>query len=230
MWRLVLILLVFVNSHRGCAGENDLYDFLWLDPDKSVYVLQNKLYPKRNRLYFNIGYIMGLSSTFVDTSGVQLRMGYYLSEEWALEYGHYEYSHQNNSAYDSVKAINGAEPFSRRFVKQDAIFLRWSPFYGKINTFNEIYYFDWSFSVGTSALSAKSNLDSVRTPSSGNTFDSEYYNPLLLKTNIKFHLNKRTHLEVEYLNTNFESNSPSNPGAYEWDNRNDLSISLGVSF
>ena len=28
------------------ASEKDLYNFLWLDPDKKVYVLQNKIHKK----------------------------------------------------------------------------------------------------------------------------------------------------------------------------------------
>jgi len=44
------------------ASEKDLYDFLWLDPDKSVYVLQNKVYKKKNSFYGSVGFLQGQSS------------------------------------------------------------------------------------------------------------------------------------------------------------------------
>ena len=41
----LVVLFVTKNTH---AGEKSLYDFLWLDPDKKVYVLQNKIYKKEH--------------------------------------------------------------------------------------------------------------------------------------------------------------------------------------
>ena len=73
---LHLLILVMIPNWIQ-AGENDLYDFLWLDPDKSVYVLQNKIYAKNKSLYLDMGYINGLSNAFQDTTGAQLKLGYY---------------------------------------------------------------------------------------------------------------------------------------------------------
>ena len=76
------ILLLTIFSLSAQAGENDLYDFLWLDPDKSVYVLQNKIYPKDNSFYLDISYGTGLSGDFQDTNGAGIKGGYYFAEEW----------------------------------------------------------------------------------------------------------------------------------------------------
>lgn len=226
---LHLLILVMIPNWIQ-AGENDLYDFLWLDPDKSVYVLQNKIYPKNKSLYLDFGYINGLSNAFQDTTGAQLKVGYYFKEEWAVELSHSSYSHSNNSTYESLKVINGAEPFSRKMKTLTSAFIIWSPFYGKINTFNKIFYFDWSFGLGTGDMQAESNLESVTNPALPSSFKGESYNPLLLKSNIKFHLNRRVHLGVEFHNANFQAGSPKSPSKKEWRQMNDLVFSLGVSF
>lgn len=42
-----LALVLFTLSAPALrADEKDLYDFMWLDPDKKVYVLQNKVHKK----------------------------------------------------------------------------------------------------------------------------------------------------------------------------------------
>lgn len=219
---------MFCNAVQ--AGENDLYDFLWLDPDKSVYVLQNKIYPKDKTYYLDLSYGVGLSGDFQDTSGAGIKGGWYFDEEWAVELGYITYSHTENSAYDAIKAVNGAEPFARRFKNAASAYLIWSPFYGKINTFNKIYYFDWSFGAGLGSVNAESNLDSVRDPSLPNTFESESYITGNLKTNVKFHLNRNLHLGVEFSNVNYQANTPSKPSSKRWKQNNDVLFSIGVSF
>lgn len=230
MKRFIHLLILVMIPHWVQAGENDLYDFLWLDPDKSVYVLQNKIYPKNKSLYLDFGYAKGLSNEFQDTTGAQLKLGYYFKEEWAFEVNYMTYSHQNNATYESLKVINGAEPFSRKAKRLTSVYLIWSPFYGKINTFNKIYYFDWSFGVGTGSLQAESNLESVTHPALPNNFESENYIPVLFKSNVKFHINRRLHIGVEFQNINYQAGSPTAPSAKEWRQLNDLIFSVGVSF
>jgi len=230
MSRLIHLLIFILTPLLGQAGEKDLYDFLWLDPDKKVYVLQNKIYPKNKSLYLDFGYISNMTSKFEDTNGVQLKFGFYFNEEWALEFNYNQYGSQTNTTYESVRVVNDSEPFIRRVNRIQSLFLIYSPFYGKINTFNKIFYFDWSFGIGTGQMNAESNLKSVRNPGSPNTFEAERYNPIQFKSNIKFHMNKNIHVGVEFLNSNFEAGSPKNPGSNEWKQSNDLIFSLGVSF
>lgn len=227
--RLKLIFLFCIISFNTNAGEDDLYDFLWLDPDKSVYVLQNKIYPKDKSFYFDLGYNMNMTSTFQETTGAQLKAGYFFTEEWAIEVMYMSYSNEDNSTLDSVKIVAGLAPFVRRPLSSTSIFAVWSPFYGKVNTFNKIFYFDWSFGVGTGQYSMESNLDTVELTSE-DRFEEETYTPLQLKTTLKFHLNRNVHLGIEFLNTNFEANTPKNKNSKSWDQNNDLIFSIGASF
>lgn len=210
--------------------EKDLYDFLWLDPDKKVYVLQNKIYPKTNSFYADLGYIQTQTGEFQETTGGQIRAGYFWNEEFAVEIAHMQYGSQNNSAYSNIQIVNGQEPFIRRPVRNTSVFVVWSPFYGKINTFNKIFYFDWYFGAGTGEMVMESNMDSVVKADTKSTFETEVFNPIQLKTGFKVHLNRHVHLGVEFLNTNFQAGSAKKPSSNDWKQSNDLIFSLGVSF
>tara|TARA_B100001971_G_C18266032_1_gene592549 strand:+ start:961 stop:1668 length:708 start_codon:yes stop_codon:yes gene_type:complete len=212
------------------AEETDLYDFLWLDPDKKVYVLQNKIYPKTKTIYFDIGYLSNDASKFQDTTAGQIRLGYFFNEELGIEINHAQYGSSNNSAYENVKAVNGLEPFIRRPLTSTSLFLIWSPFYGKINTFNKIFYFDWYFGLGTGTYEMETNLEKVVNPGIASQFESETFTPIQLKSGLKFHINRRLHLGVEYINTNFQAGSAERPTANDWKQSNDLVFSMGVSF
>ena len=225
------LILTLIYSIGTLAGENDLYDFLWLDPDKSVYVLQNKIYPKDKSLYLDLGYSTSLTSAFQDTLGAQLKLGYFFKEEWAVEAMLMQYSNTDNSVFDSVRDNNGKIPFVRRPLSSKSLFLIYSPFYGKINTFNKIFYFDWSFGLGTGQYQMESNLKTVIINNAANTYDQESFTPIQVKSTVKFHLNKHMHLGVEFMSTNFEAKTdPNNQSKKDWKRNNDLIFSLGVSF
>lgn len=224
------LLLLILSTSNVQAGENDLYDFLWLDPDKTVYVLQNKIYPKDKSFYADFGFVTGITSTFQDTIGGQLKLGYFFSEEWAVEYNLIQYSNSDNSAHDNVEFVSETVPFVRRPISTNSLFLIYSPFYGKINTFNKIFYFDVSFGVGTGSFVAESNLKTANDITQ-NKFSTETYTPIQLKATTKFHLNENLHLGIEFLSTNFEANSdPENLNKKSWKRNNDLIFSIGVSF
>lgn len=226
-WFLLLLTIITSNAQ---AGEEDLYDFLWLDPDKTVYVLQNKIYPKNKSFYADFGYVTGITSTFQDTNGGQLKLGYYFQEEWAIEFNHIQYFNAENSAHDNVEYVAQVVPFVRRPISTNSLFLIYSPFYGKINTFNKIFYFDMSFGVGTGSFVAESNLKTSQLKNT-NRYETEHYTPIQLKATTKLHLNKNLHLGIEFLSTNFNAKAdPENQDKTAWKRSNDLIFSIGVSF
>src|SRR5690606_17469085 len=130
-------------------------------------------YPKYQTFYFDIGYLIGLSNEFQDTNGIQLKGGYYFHEEWAVELQYMQYSNSDNSAYKNIQIINQSEPFVRRFKNDKSIYLIWSPFYGKINTFNKIVYFDWSLGVGIGQATTENNLKSVTDTNAPSAYEEE---------------------------------------------------------
>ena len=78
-----------------------------------------------------------------------------------------------NNAYHLLKSLNGVTPFLRREKNLLGAMALWSPFYGKINTFNKITYFDWFFGLGLGLLKSESNSDGFKGNGETNVFKNE---------------------------------------------------------
>lgn len=230
---ITITLFTTILSTSVQASERDLYDFLWLDPDKSVYVLQNKVFEKKNSFWGSAGYLRGLSSDYQDTTGFKVEAGYYLHEEWAIDLFYSQYSNSDNDAFKSLATINQSVPFLRRPTANYAVGVVWAPFYGKINTFNKIFYFDWSIGVGIGKYESESNAKTVTDSTEANRYDKESYTSIVTKTKLRFHASKNIHVDFELLRNNFRA-----PGAYipnrgqskSWRNNTDFILGVGFSF
>jgi len=230
MIKYLIAALVCILPLSLFASDKDLYDFLWLDQDKKVFVLQNKLFEKKHTFYTDLGYTGSLSGDFQDTSGFKLYAGYYLTEEFALELVYGQYSNSENAAYKNVLLVSGIEPFIRRPVSMTSIFLNWAPFYGKINTFNKIFYFDFIMGIGSGIYKMESNLDNVDQPSVFSTYSTESYTPLHLRAEFKFHANKRIHLGAEFMSTFIQAETPKSAPSKKLQQFNEFSLKVGISF
>jgi len=228
---MVLLLLAVGPTLR--AAEDDLYKFLWLDPDKQVYVLQNKVYKKRNSFYGSLGYLSGNSNEFQDTSGFQLTTGFYFHEEWALELFYNSYSNSNNDAFESLQRVNGSVPFIRKVDSSYGAMAIWSPFYGKVNTFNKIFYFDWNFGLGVTKINAQTNASTVANPNTSDQFQTESYTGVAYKTGLRFHASEHIHIGIDYFRQSYQAPGPTLnnvPGSDKWRHNSDVIFSVGFSF
>lgn len=215
------------------SAEKDLYDFLWLDPDKKVYVLQNKVHKKEHTVYANLGVGLGLSSTFQDTTLYHGNIGYYLTEEWALEGLYTGYNNKDNEALENLKRLNGSIPFIRKTKSNYGLIAKWSPFYGKINTFNKIFYFDWSFGLGAGKIETESNAKSVGNPAQANVYSSESYTTVIGKTELTFHATKNIHIGLGLIMNTYKAPGPTinnQVGSEKIRNNLDSVLSVGFSF
>lgn len=230
---LFTLALQFAVPVISRASEDDLYKFLWLDPDKSVYVLQNKLHPKSKTFYADIGYLMSLSGEFQNSKGFNFEFGYFFNENWAIELAGNLYNNSNNNAYNNLQSLKKGVPFIRRLNNTYSLFAIYSPFYGKINTFNKIFYFDWSFGVGLTKIGAESNATTVSDLNASTTFSSESYVGGSIKSQFKFYINKKIHLNIEYLRTTYRAPGPvieDIKGQDKWRANSDLIFGIGFSF
>lgn len=219
---------IFVPSLFG--EDEKVYDFLWLDKDKSVYVLQNKMFKKDKSLYCDIGGMMNITSAFQNTKGIQIRPGFYFTETLAVELFYNHYGHSDNASYKNIEYVNSSVPFVRRFNSSFGASLVWTPFYGKINTFNKIFYFDWSFGLGISQLKAESNIDSVTVSSAQNTYKSESYTGILGKTLVRFHVNQHIHVGFGFESTWYSAYGPNKAEGKQLNINNDVLLVIGFSF
>ena len=234
----IIIRVLFLTTMAGgtppvMAAEKDLYDFLWLDPDKKVYVLQNKIHKKEHTVYANFGVGLGLSTTFNDTTFFHGNIGYNLTEEWSLEALYTIYSNKENEALANLKHINKSIPFIRKTLNNYGLMAKWSPFYGKINTFNKIFYFDWSFALGAGKLNTKSNATTVSDENKADNYNSETYTSIIGKTELTFHASKNLHFGMGLIMNNYKAPGPSIvnvPTTNKLRNNLDSVFSIGVSF
>jgi outer membrane beta-barrel protein len=227
---LFTLIILLLTTKIAFSSEGDLYDFHWLDPDKKVYVLQNKVYPKKYKTYVGIGYISNNASKFQDSTGYAAYLGFNFLEEFGIEARHHQYKNKNNTDYQNIMFVNGGEPFVRKMNSLDGGLLVWSPFYGKINTFNKIIYFDLSFGAGYGQIKTQSNHESVVTASRQTEYKNETKSALLTKAALAVHLNKTFSVNLEYFNTTYKGQGPNPNIAEKIEHSGDIILSLSVSF
>ena len=212
------------------AAESNLYDFQWLDPDKKVYVLQNKIHKKEQTTYVHAGVLTVLNAPFQDSYGYQVNAGHYFTEEFAIEGVYTRYIHSNNENYDNVRAVNSSEPFVRRIKQSAGVMAVWSPFYGKVNTFNKIIYFDWHFAAGPAFFETESNLNTVTDPLLPGRYEKETHAGAITRTGLRIHFSPQVHLGIDLFNSHYMAPGPTNKTKDKLRMQNDGILSIGFSF
>jgi outer membrane beta-barrel protein len=147
----LLLVSIFLDSSPALAAQDDDYNFSWLDPEKKIYVLQNRRYRKAGTPQF---YAMGgfsLGDTYRSVIQAQPRLAWWMNEDMGFEVFYSYRSHSPNNVYEALdKATNGGaqSPYIREVRSQFGVLYNWAPWYAKINVFNSVLYFDWYFSIG----------------------------------------------------------------------------------
>lgn len=193
------ILFIFLNFIMLSlqAGESSVYDFSWLDKDKQVYVLQNRKFTKKDDFYGSFLLGMSTSGAFINSYAIQGRLGYFFQEEWGAELVFSKNQFATNKNYDSVKADAGAIPFYRAVSFYMGSMLLWSPFYGKVNTFKKIVYFDWILGLGLASITDQNDRDSV-VAGAERDLQSESHLGLMWETGLRFFLNEHWSLRLDF--------------------------------
>ncbi len=229
--KILLTISIMLFSGIIKATEKDLYDFLWLDPDKKVFVLQNKIHKKANTVYFNLGIGSGLSSNFQNTSLLHSNAGYSFNETWALEGMYSTYTNKDNDDFTNLKKVTSTIPFIRNVKSNYGILAKWSPFYGKINTFNQIFYFDWAFGAGLGKINTESNALTADTKDLANIYANESYTSIISKTEFMVHINTHMHLNAGILFNTYMAPGPIVNGVTPSSKiRNNMDIVFGIGF
>lgn len=220
--------LLFTPSAHG--SEDDLYDFLWLDPDKKVYVLQNKVFAKKGTQYINASFLQNTTTDFQDNLGYMLRGGHYFTEEWGVEAVFSQLSYSDDDTFGAITSVNGTVPFVRRINSYYGGMVTWSPFYGKINTFNKIYYFDVSFGAGAAKMQAETNREDFNNLSNSSNYTREDYNAAMWKAEVRLHLNENWHIGLGAINLHYKAKGARNDSKNKWRRHTDGFIGVGFSF
>lgn len=229
----LLLLLVFVTEAH--ASEN-VYNFSWLDPDKEVFVLQNRRYRKAGRLHLNLGAGITTSGAFVNSTALQLRGGFFFKEEWGAEFLYSKNSGEENNTAATLRGNDrlggaGSVPFRRIVDSYMGGMILWAPFYSKINTFNTIIYIDWIFGLGLAKLDETNNREEFLTGALDSTPVSESHTGPIWNIGTKFFINERFNLRLDLTTVHYQATSPSATGGEKrWNANYDLAVSFGVNF
>ena len=229
---LVLFTLTFTTDLF--ASEKDIYEFSWLDPDKEVFVLQNRKYRKAERLHVNLGGGITTSGAFVDATTIQGRVGYFITEDYGLEIIYAKNSGKENNTAKGVRTSGGGgtgtTPF-RRIVQSymGGMFL-WSPFYSKINTFNKIIYMDWIFGVGYAQLEEKNNKRRFTDGQISEGIETlEKHTGIIWQAGMKFYLSESFSLRTDLTAVHYSADNIATSGS-SYKSNYDATLSLGYTF
>lgn len=131
------------------GGADDEYNFSWLDPDKKVYVLQNRKYRKKGRFAAFLAGGLEVSNPYRNAWAVVPRAAYWFSEQFGAEVF---YANLSNSDSQTLRELRGASSAALPFVRENRSMygglISFTPWYAKLNFFNKILYFDWFFNAG----------------------------------------------------------------------------------
>lgn len=227
----LFLLLSLALTSQAFASEKDIYEFSWLDPDKEVYVLQNRKYRKAGHLHANVGGGITTSGAFVDATAIQGRVGYFMTEDFGLEGLYSKNSGKENDTATGIRTNSGSgssTPFRRIVDNYWGVMALWSPFYSKINTFNKIVYMDWIFGVGYSQLKENNNKIDVQTGGIDKIITSESHSGIIWQAGMKFYLDPSFSIRTDLTAVHYKATSVA--GASSFYSNFDATVSLGYTF
>lgn len=198
----VLLQYLFLSASAFSAdpAEED-YNFSWLDPDKKVYVLQNRRYRKAMRPYIVANGGMNLSNPFRDSYLGGGRAGFWINEQFGVEGLMAFASNSENSTMTAIRSQTTVLPYVREIRSYYAGMVNWAPFYAKLNFFNYVLYFDWMIHAGLGQVNTANDRNRVSTAAS--SYTNENHLGIFFGTGINFFLSKHFSIRLDLQGVNF---------------------------
>ncbi len=213
------------GASSGSSGSNDEYSFKWLDPEKKIYVLQNRRYTKTNRVLLSLLTGPGFSNAYRSTWSLQPRAAYYFSEEWGFEVFYSKVFNWQNNTYKALSSTGTTlYPVINEIRGEFGALVHWVPWYAKINVFNSIIYFDWYFAGGLGAV----NHSMTTSTTNVNSFTSSDDLGLYLATGHQYHLSETFTVRLDFMGTYYRAPLTVQTGDKVWFSNYDFTFGLGV--
>jgi outer membrane beta-barrel protein len=203
MKRIISYILIII-SFNALADEKSLYEFKWLDEGETVYVIQNKEHEKTGSIGFDLSFVDSASSPYQDTTGLSFGLTYYFSETFSMDFTYKQYNNSDNGDMDNLLSALLAEgeqevkPIIRKIDTAKLIHFNWIPFYGKVNTFNRIFFFDWGLGVGFGQFDTQGNWETFDQTNTSITYKKDVDTGFNIKSYVKFFTRGNITLGFEY--------------------------------
>ena len=200
--KFILLTFLFLGPHLLFAAENSLYEFKWLDEGEKVYVIQNKEHIKANSFSVDLSLLDSNSSPYQDTTGISLTFIYYMSETWSLDFTYKQYNNADSADLKNLQTLGSAgneiKPLIRRIDAAKLFHINWIPFYGKVNTFNKIFFFDWGVGLGFGQFDTAGNYATFQQKNVSLTLVEESDMGFNFRSFFKFYLGESMTMGFEY--------------------------------
>jgi outer membrane beta-barrel protein len=213
-------------DNGGRVPEGDEYDFSWLDPDKKVYIIQNRKYRKAMRPSVYAGGGLNLSNSFRTAYLGMVKPGFWINEQFGVEGVLAFHSNSDNATLTALKRQTTVLPYVREIRSYFAANFVWAPFYSKLNIFNYILYMDWMISAGMGSVNSANDRNTVA--GAGSNFQTQSHIGIFMGTAMNFYMSKNFFVRLDLQGVNY--------GATGADDRSrrfqsfDFTTGLGVIF
>ncbi len=206
------------------AGDDDEYNFSWLDPDKKIYVLQNRKYQKAGRVLFSGMLGVGWSNPYRDTFNIDPRVAFYVSESFGVEFFYEFVSNSENNTYQALKdAAPNTAPLVREIKNQYGALAHWVPWYAKINFFNEILYFDWYLEGGLGGINSQV-VDAIHNASNPT---QQNLMAIFVGTGQQYHLSQHWLVRLDVLGSFYSAQVDGTSGDKKWFSNYNFTAGIG---
>ncbi len=225
----ILPILLAIASAAGAtapAQGNDEYSFDWLDPEKKIYVLQNRKYLKTNRPVLSLMIGPGLTGAYQNRFNLDPRLAYYINESWGIEGFYTKSFNTENSDLKALKNATTTLPLIREVQSQLGILVHWVPWYAKINVFNSILYFDWYFSGGLGSIGT--GLDTRASSTAPANIIRQDFFALYLGTGHQYHLSEHFLVRLDFMGSYYSAPLFGNTGESTWFSNYNFSFGVGL--
>jgi outer membrane beta-barrel protein len=198
------------NEDPSVDSERDEYDFSWLDPDKKIYVVQNRKFTKAGHFELATSYGVGMGETYRTQRQWNGRGTFYFNEHWGLTGFFFNNYNSENETMAQLKNVSSVIPSVRDTDQYYGVSVMWLPFYGKVNLFNQIFYIDWHFEVGVG--SAKTEIDLNQRTSGAANIQFANFQAFHWGSGWKFFINRHWGARLDFLATYYKAPNGLRPG------------------
>ena len=220
LW-LAVVAVSWADEADAAERESGEYNFNWLDPDKKIYVLQNRRYLKAGKILVSADLGVGISNPYRQSFVIDPRITYYFSESLGIELFYTTFTNSANSTIDAISAATpGLVPVIREIKSQYGGMIQWVPWYAKINVFNQILYFDWYFSGGLGQLTTN-----LIDPAKGNSTENLFAG--FLGTGHQYHVTESFVVRLDFTGAFYNAPIGGSSGGKTWFSNYTFGIGAG---
>ena len=213
---------------KDAPQVDDEYNFNWLDPEKKIYVLQNRRYLKAHRAVVTVMTGLGLNNPYRTVYNFDPRVAYYFTEAWGIE-GFYtaSFNSPNNTEAALGRATGTTLAVIREIHSQLGVQVHWVPWYAKINVFNRILYFDWYFAGGGGVVGWVPGTSPTASNPNGTVGDLQNRGSFFASTGHQFHLSELITVRLDLTGAYYNAPIVGITGDTSWYSNYNFGFGLG---